>query len=85
MLQISKIFAKNDYPTLLFMILPVLAFIMLSIFSPVHFLFLIGAFALTALGYRLAALWSARRETQQIALVRQQLITRWQSYKEIGH
>jgi ABC-type Na+ efflux pump permease subunit len=85
MLQISKIFAKNDYPTLLFMILPVLAFIMLSIFSLVHLLFLTATLALLATGYHLAALCSAQREAQQIALTRQQLITRWQSYKEIGH
>jgi hypothetical protein len=85
MLQLSKVFAKNDYPTLLLMVLPLVAFVLITFFNPIHLLVLIGAFALTATGYHLAALWSARREAQQIALVRQQLITRWQSYKEIGH
>jgi hypothetical protein len=84
MLQISKSFTKNDYPTLLFMILPVLAFIVLPISSP-FLLFLIGILALTATAYHLAVLWLAQREAQKIALVRQQLITHWHSYKEIGH
>ncbi len=85
MLQVGKVFAKNDYPTLLLMVLPMVAFILLTFFSPMQFLFLVGVVALIATGYRLAALWAARREAQKIALVRQQLITHWHSYKEIGH
>ncbi|MBC7882647.1 MAG: hypothetical protein H7Y37_15225 [Anaerolineae bacterium] len=84
MLQVSKVFAKNDYPTLLLMILPMVAFILLSFFSPLQFLLMVGTVALIATAYRFAALWAARREANQIALVRQQLITYWHSYKEIG-
>jgi hypothetical protein len=85
MLQLSKVFAKNDYPTLLLMVLPLAAFVLITFFNPVHLLALIGAFALTATGYHLAALWFAQREAEQIALLRQQLITRWRSREEIGH
>lgn len=85
MVQVSKVFAKNDYPTLLLMILPLVVFMLLSFFSPLQCLSTVVTVALIATAYRFGALWVARREAQQIALVRQQLITHWRSYKEIGH